>query len=245
MRAAVWREIIRKASPEQLVAAAVLAATKADQRNDAGRLAWHALARELDASVEARVLLRRAAGPDHHPLLSGVLAGAEAVRVAQADEIRSAPLLPDRDVTLGERRSWARRHDRSVLQKLLGDQDLGVIRNLLQNPRLIERDVLRIASRRPTTGEVLQLVFRNPRWGRRPAVKEALVLNPYTPVALAVSLVALLPRPVVERLRSEPGVHGEVRARAIRALDPLPAEVSVDTPEQVDPSSTEVDEDEA
>lgn len=127
-----------------------------------------------------------------------------------------APLDPEREVTLGERRAWARRPDRATLERLMADTDPGVVRNILGNPRLTEADVVRIASRRPTTAAVLLEIFQHPRWGRRLQVVEALVFNPYTPVDLACGLVAWLDASVARQVAHSPSVHALVREEARR-----------------------------
>lgn len=96
-----------------------------------------------------------------------------------------------RALTLGERRSLARGRRREVLGALLMDPDAGVIRALLENPLLTERDVIAVAARRPVRGDVLRVLFAS-RWVLRYHVKRALVMNPHTPVELAVRLLPSL-----------------------------------------------------
>jgi len=60
-----------------------------------------------------------------------------------------------RPLTLGERKSLARRSSRFALDRLLRDPHPDVIRNVLVNPRLTEDDVVRLAARRPAFPDVL------------------------------------------------------------------------------------------
>jgi hypothetical protein len=92
----------------------------------------------------------------------------------------------------GVRRSLARGRDRYLLDRVLHDRDPGVIRNLLDNPRLVERDVVRVAAMRPTRPEILRSVADHPRWSARYAGRLALGCNPYTPVPIAIRLVSTL-----------------------------------------------------
>jgi hypothetical protein len=65
------------------------------------------------------------------------------------DEVEKDPEI--QALTLGERKSLARAPNKKrLLDKLLHDQDPTVIANLINNPRLTERDILKIASKRPT-----------------------------------------------------------------------------------------------
>jgi hypothetical protein len=94
-----------------------------------------------------------------------------------------------RPLTLGERKSLARRRDRQLLLRILGDPSPDVIRILLGNPALTEADVVRLCARRPIAPQVLREVFCSPRWMLRYAVRLAICRNPYTPLELALSLV--------------------------------------------------------
>ena len=66
-----------------------------------------------------------------------------------------------RPLTLGERKSLARTHDRSLIQRVVRDPHPDVIRILLDNPSLTEEDVGRVCAQRGrTTPNVLQTVYR-------------------------------------------------------------------------------------
>lgn len=125
----------------------------------------------------------------------------------------------------GVRRTVARGRDRFLLDRILHDRDPGVIRMLLDNPRLVERDVVRVSAMRPTRPEILRSVADHPRWSARYAVRMALVCNPYTPIPIAVRLAgtlliqdlrdiaasAALPEPVLDAVRSV--LEGRARPR--------------------------------
>ncbi len=220
MRVALWRECFEQADGESLLGAidAALAAQEG-MRTDAGDLAYHALVHFLDDAPPALSdRLRALAQVTGRRAILDLFVSAAPALVAEPDELRTQPLEADREVTLGERRWKARSTDRMVLERLLYDQDPVVIAHLLLNPRLIERDVVRIASRRPNSARVLRQLYRDPGWGRRRAVQWALVLNPYTPVGVARALIGLLDREHLRRLSHEPSVHAEVRALAAQRL---------------------------
>jgi hypothetical protein len=86
----------------------------------------------------------------------------------------------------------ARKLDPLVLNKLLHDPNPMVIRNLLNNPRVTEREVLRISSKRPCPSEILLEISQHPRWFQRYPVKLALVQNPYTPPSVAFQILPVL-----------------------------------------------------
>lgn len=111
---------------------------------------------------------------------------------------RSEPPVPDygtgRELTVGERRSLARSTQRKVLEKLLRDPHPLVLRQLLGNPRLTEDDVVRLAARRPLASAIVEALADSPRWLRRPRLRLTLLLNPGTPEAVSMPLLAVCTR---------------------------------------------------
>jgi hypothetical protein len=111
---------------------------------------------------------------------------------------------------LGWRKTRARSSRREVLERLLFDPDPQVLEILLQNPRIVERDAVRLAARRPTTAAAQQVVFAS-RYACRLEVRRALVLNPYTPVELSARILPGLPRGEIQEI-----AHREDLAVALR-----------------------------
>ncbi|MDB4977029.1 MAG: hypothetical protein JWN48_5370 [Myxococcaceae bacterium] len=127
-----------------------------------------------------------------------------------------------RPLSLGERKSLARRRDRALLTRAVLDPHPDVIGILLDNPALTELDVVRLCARRPAAPEMLTLVFRHARWVVRYRVRLTLVLNPYTPEEIALQLLphlTLSDRKAVAR-------SGDLAARVREACD-APTERSV------------------
>lgn len=120
--------------------------------------------------------------------------------------------------TLGQRRQLARSQDRVLLARLAADQDTTVVRQVLQNPRCTEREALIAASRRPARAQVLEEVFRSPRWSANRRVRRALALNPYSPPALAAAALALLTAPDLREVANDGTLSPEVRVQARQLL---------------------------
>ncbi|MGB5702745.1 MAG: hypothetical protein WBM48_08005 [Polyangiales bacterium] len=97
-----------------------------------------------------------------------------------------------RPLTLGERKSLARTHDRSLIQRVVRDPHPDVIRILLDNPSLTEEDVVRVCARRPNDPNVLQTVYRHRRWVVRYRPRNAILRNPDTQLDTALLLAPLL-----------------------------------------------------
>jgi hypothetical protein len=120
-------------------------------------------------------------------------------------------------IPLGQRKALARDRRRDLLTLLLRDPDVGVVRNLLGNPRLIERDVVAMAARRPVRADVLRQIAES-RWISRYHVKRAIVLNPHAPRELALRLLGALTKKDQHEIARDPKVAAELREQA-RALE--------------------------
>jgi hypothetical protein len=127
-----------------------------------------------------------------------------------------------RVLTLGERRALARRPSRAAFDKLLRDPHPMVVKNLLQNPRLTEDDVIRMVARRPAYPEVISEVARHPVWSQRGRVRMAIVQNPGAPPEIAVPLLRLLVRPELHQVTAAADVPAVVRAAASELLERRP-----------------------
>lgn len=121
-----------------------------------------------------------------------------------------------RRLTLGERRALSRSRDIDMLVRLAHDQDPRVIRELLLNPRITEREAVLIASRRPTHAHVLATVLAS-RFGTSQRVRKTVAHNPYSPLALAVRAMAALQTQALRDIVDDERVSPELRDRA-RAL---------------------------
>lgn len=120
---------------------------------------------------------------------------------------------------LGWRKALARGTSRQKLDRLLYDKHPMVVEILLNNPRILERDVIKMAALQPTTEHALRTIFVHPRWIRRYSVKKALVFNPYTPISLVENLLGFLLHQDLQDASRSRRLSPQVRARAQRMLD--------------------------
>lgn len=189
MRAAYVRHTLRAMPPEQVADCFMVAMSSAEARRPAHGELLQAISLALaDESCEAlRDTLSGLFEARGQTMLARALS-----RFVPGEEDPAAQRIPDfgkgRTVTLGERKSLARRHDREMLTRILRDPHPLVIRILLGNPAVTEPDIVRLCASRPVLGDVLREVFRSPRWIVRYQVKTALVLNPCTPLDIALQI---------------------------------------------------------
>jgi hypothetical protein len=144
-------------------------------------------------------------------LAAALLVSPLPLRVAPDDN--PSPALAG-EMSLGHRRALARTLSPAVMDRLAADADAGVVRELLRNPRLTEKHVLRIATRRPARQDVLETIAASSRFGQRPAVKTALARNPYSPPVLALRLLAHLPGKALEDMATDATLHPVIQRLA-------------------------------
>ena len=122
------------------------------------------------------------------------------------------------ELSLGQRRAAARSSDRFVLDRLLHDRNVLVISLLLENPKIVERDVVKIAALRPTRPEILQRISKHRRWASRYHVRKALTCNPYTPHQVARRLMSTLMMQDIRQLYNMGALPPPLRTEAERLL---------------------------
>jgi hypothetical protein len=127
-----------------------------------------------------------------------------------------------RELTVGERRSLARAPSRNSFDKLLSDPHPRVIRQLLENPRLTEDDVVRLATRRPARRETISAIAQSQRWMRRSRVRLAILLNPGSPPTFAVPLLAVCTRTELLEVVHAADSNLVLRATALELLERRP-----------------------
>jgi hypothetical protein len=118
-------------------------------------------------------------------------------RVAAAARVRAEALLLDQmdDLRLGDRITLAKIATPPVLVRLLEDGDPRVVEACLINGRLREEDLVGALRKDAVTRALIEGIAASSRWRDRYALRLAIVLQPRSPLAVALAQVtALLPR---------------------------------------------------
>lgn len=96
-------------------------------------------------------------------------------------------------MSLGEKIALARRAHRAIFQVLIGLGDGQVLSALLNNPRLVENDILVILNTSEPPPAFFGELARHRKWGPYFQVRRALVVCPHTPLPVALSVLVQLP----------------------------------------------------
>lgn len=120
---------------------------------------------------------------------------------------------------LGVKRGFAKKMDRMLIRRMLKERDPYVIKNLLNNPMITEKDVLKIASNRPTTQSVIKVIYSFDKWIMLYSVKEAIIRNPYSPFRLSLLLLFYMQKKELKSIHSDNTLHPIIREIALELLE--------------------------
>jgi hypothetical protein len=121
----------------------------------------------------------------------------------------------------GERVVIARRASPHVLQTLRHDPMPRVVEAMLDNPRLMESDLLPMVAGEAARPQVLAVVLNHRKWGSRYLVRAAALRNPRTPTALALQHLPLLKKPDLRAVAGDSRLAAPLRRRAALLLGDL------------------------
>ena len=126
--------------------------------------------------------------------------------VPAAVRVKAEGSLKDqlRDLRLGEKVALARIATPPLIQALLAESEPKVLGALLDNPRMREADLLQALRRPDVSPSLIAAVADSPRWAEKYFVRLELVLQPRTPLPIAMLQLSSL---VKRDLR--PGQGGE------------------------------------
>lgn len=117
-------------------------------------------------------------------------------------------------LTLGEKRSLAKTKEKDILDRLLYDPSPLVVKNILENPRLTEHDVIKMVSRRPNHEAVIKTIFKSEKWLSSYNIKLAIIKNPYTPVGIALGLLFFLKEQDLRDVSRDRSLHDVIKQTA-------------------------------
>ncbi len=139
-----------------------------------------------------------------------------------AVRVRAEGLLVESlpDLRRGDRIALARLATPALLRALLEDTDELVLEAALLNPRLAEDALVSLLRGNGVSRALLEHAARSPRWRASYAVRRALVLQPRTPLPLALSQITSLHRGDLRRASGDRSLAPLVRAAAERAQGP-------------------------
>jgi hypothetical protein len=142
-------------------------------------------------------------------------------RLSKGVRGRAEALLQEQlpDMRLGEKITLAKIATTPVLVRLLAEGEPKIVRSCLINPRLREEDLVTAVRQETASPALLEAAEASSRWGERYAVRLALVLQPRTPLGVALAQITSLLDRDLERVASTEGLRPLVQAAASRLFE--------------------------
>lgn len=190
--------LLRRAVPLRLLETLATAPWSDDSRVQAGIVLNPRATVPLSLRVLPALLWRQLAAVALEPRVHGPV------------RVRAEAVLRDKvpDLRLGDRIALAKIATPPLLPLLLGDADRRVTDACLTNPRLREEDLVTAIRQELAARALLEAAAASSRWSANYAVRLALVLQPRTPLSLALAQVSGL-------------VPGDLRRLSVAAVAPL------------------------
>jgi hypothetical protein len=117
-------------------------------------------------------------------------------------------------MTLGEKVALARKVHRPLFNNLIAVADGQVLVALLNNPRMVENDILLILNTVDAPPEFYAELTRHHKWGQYYGVRKTLAQCPNAPLPLALSALVQLRASDVREIARRPGLPDAIRAAA-------------------------------
>ena len=122
-------------------------------------------------------------------------------------------------MALGEKIALARRAHRALFRSLTASGDEQVLVALLNNPRVVENDILVIINTGDPPPGFLAELARHTRWATYRGIRRAIVAAESTPLPLALSILVQLPRTELRKVLGTRVLPTKVRNAAQSLLD--------------------------
>ncbi|HBE84039.1 MAG TPA: hypothetical protein DDW24_14850, partial [Blastocatellia bacterium] len=115
-----------------------------------------------------------------------------------------------------DRVKLAMKGDREARNILIRDPNRIVCQAVVNNPRITEQEVEKIAAMRSVTEDVLRQLANNRQWSRSYSIVHNLARNPRTPIANVLSILTRLQGRDLDALSKNKNVSDAVRRQALR-----------------------------
>ncbi len=122
-------------------------------------------------------------------------------------------------MALGEKIALARRAHRALFRVLINTGDGQVLSALLNNPRLVENDILVILNTSEPPPDFFGELASHRKWGSYIQVRRALVACPQTPLPFALSVLVQLSVTELRGVLEHPDLSEKVREAAQSLLE--------------------------
>ena len=133
---------------------------------------------------------------------------------ASEQEIRDAL----EQVPIAHRIALAIRASLREREFLLKETRPPVLEALARNPVMLVAEARELAASRHVLGTTLELLARNPRWGKDEPLRVGIITNPRVPLPLATEIVGEMSPEILRKVMQQPGLHPSIRDQLMRKM---------------------------
>jgi hypothetical protein len=119
-------------------------------------------------------------------------------------------------MTMKDRVKLASKGDREARNILVRDPNRIVAQAVIQNAKITEQEVEKIAAMRTVPEDVLRQIFINKKWARNYTVMHNLARNPRTPISNAMNILTRLQLKDLDAIAKNRNVSEAVRKQSAR-----------------------------
>ena len=122
-------------------------------------------------------------------------------------------------ITSGEKLTLAHRASGRVAAELLSDSESRVVHAAMENPRLIEAQVIKAVMATDASAVFVQAVCHHTKWSLRREVRIALLRSQHTPLARALEFVRSLPAALVKEILHGSRLPINIKEHLLKSLN--------------------------
>lgn len=122
-------------------------------------------------------------------------------------------------ISEGERLTLAKQASCRVAGALLLDAQERVVEAALNNSRMTEAILIKALGQKKTSAQAVRRICRHPQWSLRREIRLALLRNPHTPLAEAITFADDFPADVVRAVLSQSRIQPAIQKYLLAALD--------------------------
>lgn len=122
------------------------------------------------------------------------------------------------EMALGELITLAKICSRDIIKVMRTQRNIKILEALLINSKLTEEDILFLINNSKTPAPVIETIGRSGKWGVRPEIRMAIILNEKSPVPVSLSFISSMTKQQLITLRNHPRLPKIIKVSIERLL---------------------------